>query len=53
MLWIYLFQGNITLRFGWLLVSSLYKEINYSTVPREGFDSSVIMPFSWCAVQVE
>ena len=23
-----------------------------STVPREGFDSSVIMPFSWCAVAV-
>ena len=21
-----------------------------STVPREGFDSSVIMPFSWCVV---
>ena len=21
-----------------------------STVPREGFDSSVIMPFSWCGV---
>ena len=23
-----------------------------STVPREGFDSSVIMPFSWCVVAV-
>ena len=23
-----------------------------STVPREGFDSSVIMPFSWCGVAV-
>ena len=23
-----------------------------STVPREGFDSSVIMPFSWCVVVV-
>ena len=23
------------------------------TVPREGFDSSVIMPFSWCAVAVK
>ena len=23
-----------------------------STVPREGFDSSVIMPFSWCVVTV-
>ena len=23
-----------------------------STVPREGFDSSVIMPFSWCIVAV-
>ena len=22
------------------------------TVPREGFDSSVIMPFSWCVVAV-
>ena len=23
-----------------------------STVPREGFDSSVIMPYSWCVVAV-
>ena len=23
-----------------------------NTVPREGFDSSVIMPFSWCLVAV-
>ena len=23
-----------------------------STVPREGFDSSVIMPFSWCFAAV-
>ena len=23
-----------------------------STVPREGFDSSVIMPFAWCVVAV-
>ena len=23
-----------------------------STVPREGFDSNVIMPFSWCVVAV-
>ena len=23
-----------------------------SIVPREGFDSSVIMPFSWCVVAV-
>ena len=23
-----------------------------STVPHEGFDSSVIMPFSWCVVTV-
>ena len=23
-----------------------------STVPREGFDSNVIMPFSWCVVTV-
>ena len=23
-----------------------------NTVPREGFDSSVIMPFSWCVVAV-
>ena len=23
-----------------------------STVPREGFDSNVIMPFSWCGVTV-
>ena len=23
-----------------------------STVPREGFDSSAIMPFSWCVVAV-
>ena len=23
-----------------------------STVPREGFDSSVIMPFSWCVMAV-
>ena len=23
-----------------------------SAVPREGFDSSVIMPFSWCVVAV-
>ena len=23
-----------------------------TTVPREGFDSSVIMPFSWCVVTV-
>ena len=23
-----------------------------STVPHEGFDSSVVMPFSWCVVAV-
>ena len=28
------------------------KSLSCSTVPREGFDSSVIMPFSWGVVAV-
>ena len=32
--------------------ASVVLSILSSTVPREGFDSSVIMPFSWCVVAV-
>ena len=30
----------------------IQKVLYSSTVPREGFDSSVIIPFSWCDVAV-
>ena len=30
----------------------IQKVLYSSTVPREGFESSVIMPFSWCVVAV-
>ena len=35
-------------------MSHLFLQISLvlSTVPREGFDLSVIMPFSWCVVAV-
>ena len=35
-----------------ILCTSTYTCGAGSTVPREGFDSSVIMPFSWCVVAV-